>query len=362
MPNIRENKSGQLINQGINMTNIETVIKDVDKQFGKGTLARAIDAKALHYERVTSGIQQFDYAIGGGVPLGRILEFSGPLSGGKTTFSLKIASEFQKAGKQVAFIDAEHSFDMGFAERIGVDLTDLIIAQTEDNEEAIDVIEMMVKSRAINLIILDSISSLVPLRVLEKSSEDVTMGIEAKLNNLLMRKVVTAMYGGDITDIINVPWCTLIIINQLRAKMSQYGTDEPGGGYGIKFFKSLAIDFRRTEHLGVKGEVIKKLNEEKYGQKIFFLVKKNKTSIPWKNGNVDFYYRDAEKFKAGQFDLGKELVEMAVQLEFIERRGYTYHYKKKKWVGKENLINDFNKNTELFEEIKTLIRERMNLG
>jgi len=313
---------------------------------------RARDAKAIQYERIPSKILQLDKALNGGIPLGKIIEFSGPYSGGKTTVSLKIAKEFQKLGKKVAFVDAEHSFDSEFAALIGVDLDELLISQPADQEEAINLIEMLIKSREINLVILDSVTALIPIRVLEKPAEDATIGIEAKMNNLLMRKVVSAFSPGNLLEEDNKPWCSLIMINQLRANMSMYGVDQPSGGYGIKFFKGIAIEFRKVAHLGIDGEEIKETKKEKWGQSIFFIVKKNKTGAPWGKGIVDFYYKDSNVCEAGKFDEVKDLTTILLENGLIERKGSWYYFGDAKFEGRRSLLDHLKNDKKIINKMR----------
>jgi recombination protein RecA len=345
---------------------IDEVQKLMEREFGPGKLVPATKALAIQDIRVPTNLLTLDRALRGGVPLGKLIEFSGPYSGGKTTVALKIAAEFQKAGKMVAFIDSEKSFDSAWAALIGVDIEALLIAQPDDHEEAIDMIERLIRSRKVGLIVLDSISGLVPVRVLERSAEDMTIGIEARLNNLLMRKIVAAFAPGSLLEQENEPWCSFIMINQLRANMSMYGVDKPSGGYGIKFFKHIGVEFYRAGHLGCNGEEIKELKREKWGQVISFNVTKNKTSAPWGQGFLDFYYRDSALAKAGEFDLVKDLAGMAVETGLIQKQGswfkFQYDGEQYSCQGIKQLRETLSEKAELYEYLCTEVRRKLYGG
>lgn len=328
------------------------LLKTLNKQFGEGKVVRGRDAVALSYERIPTGSMQFDIALGGGIPLGRVIEFAGYESHGKTTMLLKIIAENQRLGKSCAFIDTEGSFDFPYAETCGIDLNELQFNKPLSLEEMIDLTEVLVASREIQIIAIDSITGPVPLHVQSRSADEPTIGVEAKLNNLFCRKIVTAMAPGDLRKEENRPWCVVLYTNQLRQGIGQYAMDAPGGGMGLKFFKSISVYFRRTAWLNEDGKPITATTDEKWGQSISFIAKKNKTSIPHGNGEVDFYFRDASVgVKAGGFDLLKELVLTSIAKGVIEQRGAYFYIGEKGFQGRDALVSALRTDREVYDEL-----------
>ncbi len=313
----------------------------LDKQFGPGKVVQAKDAKALAYERLPSGSVQLDRALGGGFPLGRIIEFLGLEGHGKTTVLLKTIAENQKAGRTCALVATEE-FDTKFARTLGVNLDELELSVPESLEEMIDLVEVLVASREIVVIGIDSITGGLPLFVQERSADEPTRGVEAKLNNLFCRKVVTAMAPGNLTKKENRPWCTVIYTNQLRATMGSSKfplPPEAGGGMGLKFFKSISVFFRRLQWINNVGKVAKASKDKKWGQTIMFMAKKNKTFIPYGMGEIDFYFRDSKVVRAGQYDSLRELIALATELNVIKQKGSYFYIANERFQGKEILID-----------------------
>lgn len=341
------------------MNQIDVLIKKAKKVFGSGSLVRASDARAIVEKRISTGLLRFDFALGGGLPLGKIMEFVGKYSSGKTTICYEIVQQFQSLGRTCAFIDAEHSFSPHYASSLGVNVEDLLIAQPQNQEEAIDMIEVLIREKSVSLIILDSVSGLIPTHVLGRSADEPTMGVEAKLNNLLMRKVVAALAPGDLTDPENAPWCSLILVNQLRANMSMYGVDEGGGGYGMKFFKHISVEFRRSQWLGKNGEPVAGLQKERYGQTISYICKKNKTSSPFGKGEIDFYWKRAGSVGSFEFDKMKEVLELAVQFGIVEQRGSWFGSGATEAQGKDGFISLLRERKDVLNFLKSSISERI---
>jgi len=314
--------------------------KILTKKFGTGVIAKASDAKALIYKRIPTGSMQLDAALGGGIPLGRIIEFAGPETHGKTTVLLKIIAENQQKGATCAFIDTEGSFDSTFAKKLGVNLKTLEFNAPVSQEAMIDLVEIFVASREVTVIGIDSITGPVPTHIQGRSAADPTMGVEAKLNNLFCRKVVTAMAPGDLTKKENQPWCAVIYTNQLRDTIGKlHGIPTGGGGWGLKFFKSIGVEFRRLNWLGKDGESIIATKADKWGQTISFVVKKNKTAIPHSVGEIDFYFKDTAIIKAGEYDLLKEAIITATKNNIIRQSGAYFYIGENSFQGMDNLVS-----------------------
>jgi len=333
--------------------------KVLDKQFGEGVIVSGREAVALQYERVPTGSLQFDLVLGGGIPLGRVIEFAGPESHGKTTLLLKIIAENQKHGRTCAFVDTEGSFDASYASLCGVNLDDLLLNKPTSLEEMIDLTEVLVASREVALIVIDSITGPVPLFVQGRSAEEQTIGVEAKLNNLFCRKVVTAMAPGDLRKEENKPWCSVLYTNQLRQGIGPYAIDEPGGGMGLKFFKSISIIIRRAAWLDEKGDAVTATNTPKFGQTIAFVVKKNKTARPHGIGEVDFYFKASKVCPAGQFDLMKDIVSTSIQLGLIDQRGAYFYIGDYSFQGKKQLVAALKNNREVYEFLQSRLRDQV---
>jgi len=330
--------------------------KILDKKFGPGRIAIASEARALVYDRVPTGSLQLDLALGGGLPLGRITEFAGPESHGKTTAILRILAENQKLGRVCAFVDTEGSFDFDFARKIGVDLDALIFNAPASLEDMIDMVEVLVASREVSLIAIDSITGPVPTHVQGRSADEPTMGTEAKLNNLFCRKVVTAMAPGDLTKEENRPWCSVIYTNQLRDSFDMYGGPDVGGGWGLRFFKSISVLFRRAKWLDAVGGEVKETKAEKWGATLTFVAKKNKTAVPHGTGEVDFFFRDAAYVHAGQYDLLKDVLITATRFGLIEQRGAYYYVGGANFLGMEKLLQGLRTDLSVSEDLRRLMQ------
>ena len=333
--------------------------KLLSKKFGSGVIAKASDAKALVYKRIPTGSMQLDAALGGGIPLGRIVEFAGPETHGKTTVLLKIIAENQRRGQTCAFIDTEGSFDFTFAKTLGVNLKELEFNAPVSQEAMIDLVEVFVASREVQVIGIDSITGTVPTHVQGRSAADPTMGVEAKLNNLFCRKVVTAMAPGDLTKVENQPWCAVIYTNQLRDAIGGFhSAPTGGGGWGLKFFKSIGVEFRRLNWLGANGEAVVTTKAEKWGQTISFVMKKNKTAVPHGVGEIDFYFKDTVTVKAGEYDLLKEAIMTAIKLDVIRQSGAYFYIGENSFQGMDNLVSVLRSDREIVSSLRKQFLEQ----
>ncbi len=288
---------------------LEETIKQIEKQYGKGSVMRLGDRANVDVDAISSGSISIDAALGvGGYPKGRIVEIYGPESSGKTTLALHAIAEVQKRGGKAAFIDAENAIDPRYAKALGVNIEDLILSQPDSGEQALEITELLIKSGAIDLIVIDSVAALVPQAELDGEMSDAHVGLQARLMSKAMRKLAGVMNRSE---------CTCIFINQLREKIGvMFGNPETtAGGKALKFYASIRIDIRRGEAIKNGTEVI--------GNKVTVKVVKNKVAPPFKIAVIDIMYG------VGISRIG-ELIDLAVENEIIQKSGSWMSYKGEK--------------------------------
>lgn len=327
--------------------------KALNKVAGEGSVVRASEAKALEYERLPTGSVRLDAALGGGLPMGRIVEWYGLESHGKTSTLLKAIASIQKQGRVCALLCSEE-FDAAWAAKLGVDLDALELARPDSAEQMINLAEVMIRSREVSFLAIDSITGFVPLHVLGRGADEPTQGVEAKLNNLFARKVLSAMAPGDLRDPGNRGWCCVAYVNQLRAKMGgPYAFNDVGGGMGLRFFKSVSVEFKRKAFLSADGGELQTLKERstaKAGIRVAFVTRKNKTAIPFGAGEVDLYFADG-RAPAGSYDLTKDLVIAGLDCGAIEQHGSMYHVGGRKFRGREALVEALRTDAEALDGV-----------
>ncbi len=316
---------------------IEATKADIIKKFGTGSIMRYGDGgPELEIEAIPTGALALDAALGiGGVPRGRIIEIYGPESSGKTTLSLEILAEAQALGGVVAFIDAEHALDPGYAARIGVDIDEVLISQPDTGEQALEICDMLVRSGAIDAVVIDSVAALVPRAEIEGEIGDTTVGLQARLMSQALRKLAGSLAKSK---------TTCIFINQLREKIGvMFGNPETTtGGRALKFFSSVRIDIRRVDSIKSNGEVI--------GNRVRAKVVKNKVAPPFRSAEFDIMYGTG---------ISKEgsILDMAVDCDIVNKSGAWYTYQSERLgQGREAAKEFLRKNPELASEIEHRVR------
>lgn len=321
---------------------LENVLLELEKQFGKGAVMRLGDNHHAQVEVSSSGSLALDIALGaGGYPKGRIIEIYGPESSGKTTFALHAIAEIQKSGGRAAFIDAEHALDPLYAKNLGVNINELLLAQPDTGEQALEICEALVRSEAVNIVVIDSVAALVPQAEIDGEMGDSHVGLQARLMSQALRKL---------SGTINKTKTIAIFINQLREKVGvMFGNPETTpGGRALKFYASVRLDVRKSEAIKIGDNVI--------GNKTNVKVVKNKIAPPFKIATVDIMYGEGVS-KEG------ELVDLGVNSGVIEKSGSWFSYNNEKiGQGKENVKLLLKENTKLAAEIEQKIREFYNVS
>jgi len=316
---------------------LAAAMAQLDKQFGKGTVMRLGENLSMDVDVIPTGIMTLDRATGvGGVPRGRVIEIYGPESSGKTTVALTIIAEAQKNGGEAAFIDAEHALDPIYAKRLGVDIDSLLISQPDTGEQALEITEALVRSNALDVIVIDSVAALVPRQEIEGDMGDSHVGLQARLMSQALRKL---------TSVINKTKTTTIFINQLREKVGvMFGNPETTtGGRALKFYSSMRLDVRRSEALKNGTEII--------GNKVKVKVVKNKVAPPFKDAEFDILYGEGISKNGMLLDLG-------VGAGIVEKSGAWYNYGEMRLgQGRENARMYLKDNPELAKEIEEKIRD-----
>ena len=316
---------------------LEKVLSDIEKQFGKGSIMKLGDNKHMKVDVVSSGCLSLDIALGvGGYPKGRIIEIYGPESSGKTTFALQAIAEHQKLGGRAAFIDAEHALDPVYAERLGVNIDELLLSQPDTGEQALEICEALVRSEALSIVVIDSVAALVPQAEIDGEMGDSHVGLQARLMSQALRKL---------SGTINKTQTTCIFINQLREKVGvMFGNPETTpGGRALKFYASIRLDIRRNEQLKVGDGVV--------GNRTTIKVVKNKVAPPFKTASVDIMYGEGVSHEG-------EILDLAVDAGIVEKTGAWYSYGTEKLgQGKENVKLLLKDNFELRDEIEKKVRE-----
>ncbi len=315
---------------------LEAAMSQIEKQFGKGSVMKLGEFKAMEIEAIPTGALSLDIALGiGGVPRGRIIEVFGPESSGKTTLALHIIAEAQKMGGEAAFIDAEHALDPVYAKKLGVDIDNLIVSQPDTGEQALEITESLVRSGALDVIVVDSVAALVPKAEIDGDMGDSHMGLQARLMSQALRKLAGA---------INKSKTVLIFINQLREKIGvMFGNPETTtGGRALKFYASVRMDIRKIENIKQDGEV--------KGNRVRVKVIKNKVAPPFREAEFDIIYGEG---------ISKEgnILDMAVNLDIVEKAGSWFSYNGERiGQGRENVKKYLKENPKMLEEIEGKVR------
>ncbi|HHD0750303.1 TPA: recombinase RecA [Campylobacter coli] len=321
---------------------LDAALKSLDKAFGKGTILRLGDKEVEQIDSIGTGSVGLDLALGiGGIPKGRIIEIYGPESSGKTTLTLHIIAECQKAGGVCAFIDAEHALDVKYAKNLGVDTDNLYISQPDFGEQALEIVETIARSGAIDLIVVDSVAALTPKAEIEGDMGDQHVGLQARLMSQALRKL---------TGIVHKMNTTVIFINQIRMKIGAmgYGTPETTtGGNALKFYASVRLDVRKVATL--------KQNEESIGNRVKVKVVKNKVAPPFRQAEFDVMFGEGLSREG-------ELIDYGVKLDIVDKSGAWFSYKDKKLgQGRENSKAFLKENPEIADEITKEIQNSMGI-
>lgn len=316
----------------------ETITK-IEKQFGKGSIMKLGDRANVDVDAISSGSLGLDAALGiGGYPKGRIIEIYGPESSGKTTLALHAIAEVQKTGGRAAFIDAENAIDPVYAKNLGVDIENLILSQPDSGEQGLEIVDVLVRSGAVDLIVVDSVAALVPQAELDGEMGDLQVGLQARMMSKAMRKLAGAM---------NKTECTIIFINQLREKVGiMFGNPETTpGGRALKFYSSVRMDIRRNEQIKKGTDII--------GNKTTIKVVKNKVAPPFKTVQLEIVYGEGISY------LG-ELIDLGVEFGFIDKAGSWYSYNDEKiGQGKESVRDYLKNNPTITEEIAQKVKSKI---
>ncbi|MEM7284024.1 MAG: recombinase RecA [Pseudomonadota bacterium] len=321
---------------------LDTVLGQIERNFGKGAIMRLGDAARMKVETVSSGALTLDLALGGGLPNGRVIEIYGPESSGKTTLALHAVAEMQREGGIAAFVDAEHALDPTYAAALGVDIENLLIAQPDTGESGLEIVDQLVRSAAVDVVVVDSVAALVPRAEIEGEMGDAQVGLQARLMSKAMRKI---------TGNISKTGCMVIFLNQLRSKIGGmgYGPQEvTTGGNALKFYASVRLDIRRIQTL--------KKGTEEYGNRARVKVAKNKVAPPFRRAEFDIIFGE------GISNIGC-LVDLAEETGFLKRKGSWYSYKDENVAqGRDNVIQYLKTNPDIKAEIEAQVRSKMDAG
>ncbi len=322
---------------------LDLAIKQIDKAFGKGTLVRLGDRAIEPIDSISTGSLGLDIALGiDGVPKGRIIEIFGPESSGKTTLALQITAEAQRQGSICAFVDAEHALDVKYASNLGVDVDNLLVSQPDFGEQALDVVETLTRSGAVDLIVVDSVAALTPKTEIEGDMGDTHVGLQARLMSQALRKL---------TGVVHKMNTTIIFINQIRMKIGTMGYGSPEtttGGNALKFYASVRIDVRKIATL--------KQSDEQIGNRVRAKVIKNKVAPPFRQAEFDIMFGEGIS-KEG------ELVDYGVKLDIIDKSGAWFSYGEKRLgQGRENVKAFLKENPDVAQEIEKKIKDAMGIA
>ncbi|AFY69703.1 Protein recA [Thalassoporum mexicanum PCC 7367] len=320
---------------------LDVVLQKIEKDHGKGSIMRLGDAAAMRVATIPSGALTLDLALGGGLPRGRVIEVYGPESSGKTTLVLHAIAEVQKQGGIAAFVDAEHALDPTYAARVGVDIDNLLVSQPDTGEMALEIVDQLVRSMAVDIVAIDSVAALVPRAEIEGEMGDSHMGLQARLMSQALRKI---------TGNIGRSNCTVVFLNQLRQKIGiSYGSPEvTTGGTALKFYASVRLDIRRIQTL--------KKGAEEYGIRAKVKVAKNKVAPPFRIAEFDII------FGKGISRMGC-LLDLAEEMDIVTRRGAWYSYNGDNLAqGRDNTIKHMEENLEFAQTVEKQVREKLALG
>lgn len=322
------------------MKALEAALGQIEKQFGKGSVMKLGEFQAMNVEAIPTGALSLDIALGiGGIPRGRIVEVYGPESSGKTTLALHMIAEAQKLGGEAAFIDAEHALDPVYAKHLGVDIDNLIVSQPDTGEQALEIAEALVRSGALDVIVIDSVAALVPKAEIDGDMGDSHIGLQARLMSQALRKLAGAISKSK---------SVIIFINQLREKVGvMFGNPETtAGGRALKYYASVRLDIRKIENIKQDGEVT--------GNRARVKVVKNKVAPPFREAEFDIVYGKGISREGNILDI-------AVSLDIIEKSGSWFSYKEDRiGQGRENVKKYLQDNPEIAKEIEERIRENFN--
>jgi len=326
---------------GEKQKSLDTAIQAIEKQFGKGSVMRLGESHTAAIESVPTGSLSLDYALGvGGLPRGRIIEIFGPESSGKTTIALHVVAEVQKMGGQAAFVDVEHALDPVYSRLLGVDIDNLLISQPNSGEEALEIAEMLVRSNAVDVLVVDSVAALTTKAEIDGDMGDATVGMQARLMSQAMRKL---------TPVVSRSGCVCIFINQLREKIGvMFGNPETTpGGRALKFFSSVRLDIRRKEQLKDGDQAVGYTTEVK--------VVKNKVAPPFRKAHFDIM------FGKGLSREG-EIIDMAEEMKIVSKTGAWYSFGDTRiGQGRENAKDFLVKNPDVFSEIVLKVKEKLGM-
>ncbi|MBE7001798.1 MAG: recombinase RecA [Ruminococcaceae bacterium] len=321
---------------------LQTALSQIEKNFGKGTVMRLGDKPEMNVDAIPTGSLALDAALGiGGVPKGRIIEIYGPESSGKTTLALHILAEAQKMGGEVAFVDAEHALDPVYAAALGVNTDDMLVSQPDTGEQALEITDALVRSGAVDAVVVDSVAALVPKQEIEGEMGDTFVGLQARLMSQALRKLAGTIAKTN---------CVVIFINQLRMKIGvMYGNPETTtGGNALKFYSSVRLDVRRVESLKEGGNVV--------GNKTRVKVVKNKVAPPFREAYFDIMYGEGIS-KWG------ELVDLAVQMEIVQKSGSWFSMGDERiGQGKDSVKAFLQANPDVAEQVEAQVRENLLAG
>ncbi|MBW4643276.1 MAG: recombinase RecA [Goleter apudmare HA4340-LM2] len=320
---------------------LNIVLTQIERSFGKGAIMRLGDATRMRVETISTGALTLDLALGGGLPKGRVIEIYGPESSGKTTVALHALAEVQKNGGIAAFVDAEHALDPTYAQALGVDIENLLVSQPDTGESALEIVDQLVRSAAVDIVVIDSVAALVPRAEIEGDMGDAHVGLQARLMSQALRKI---------TGNIGKSGCTVIFINQLRQKIGvTYGSPETTtGGNALKFYASVRLDIRRIQTL--------KKGTDEFGNRVKVKVAKNKVAPPFRIAEFDII------FGKGISTLGC-LVDLAEETGILIRKGAWYSYNGDNISqGRDNAIKYLEEKPEFTDKIKQQVREKLDKG
>jgi recombination protein RecA len=320
---------------------LSVVLSQIEKTFGKGTIMRLGDATRMKVETISTGALTLDLALGGGLPKGRVIEIYGPESSGKTTVALHAVAEVQKQGGIAAYVDAEHALDPAYSAALGVDTVNLLISQPDTGEAALEIVDQLVRSAAVDIVVIDSVAALVPRAEIEGEMGDIHVGLQARLMSQALRKI---------TGNIGKSGCTVIFINQLRMKIGvSYGNPETTtGGNALKYYSSVRLDIRRIQTL--------KKGTEEFGNRVKVKVAKNKVAPPFRIAEFDII------FGKGISTIGC-LVDLAEETGVLSRKGAWYSYNGDNISqGRDNAIKYMEEKPDFVEQVTKLVREKLDKG
>lgn len=311
-------------------------LESIEKQFGKGSIMKLGEAHKVNVETIPTGALSLDLALGGGIPKGRVVEIYGPESSGKTTLTLHAIAEVQRQGGTAAFIDAEHALDPAYAKRIGVDVENLLLSQPDNGEQALEIVETLVRSNAVDLIVVDSVAALVPRAEIEGDMGDSLPGLQARLMSQALRKL---------TGVINKSKATVIFINQIRMKIGvMFGNPETTtGGNALKFYASVRMDIRRIAQIKAGDSVV--------GNRTRVKVVKNKIAPPFREAEFDIMYNQG-------ISTAGDVLDLAVNRDLVEKAGAWFSYNGEKiGQGREAAKQYLDENPKVLKELDKKVRE-----